>query len=136
MKDFDGDNVFLVITAAGNESEGGVIWIPNNFHAMIAEMQLDLNDIAIAAVTDGAVVKFVKYGLDDTKNNRIYNIDPDHPNIPISATLSNPHTRIKWPEKSQMHGSDVAKLTIQESLVTTTVDFVFKAYVLVWYKAN
>jgi hypothetical protein len=136
MQDIDGTATYLVITAAGNESEGGVIWIPNNFHAMIAEMSLDLHDIAIAAVTDGAVVKFIKSGLDETKNNRIYNTDPDHPNIPITATLGKPHNKIKWPQKSQMHGSDVAKLTIQEALVTTTVDFVFKAYVLIWYKAN
>jgi len=135
MQNILGTVSYLVITAAGNESEGGVIWVPNNFHAMIAELQLDLNDIAVAA-TEGVVVKVAKSGFDDTKNNRIYNTDVDHPNIPISATFANPHVKIKWPEKSHLHGSDVAKLTISESLITATCDFVFKAYILIWYKSN
>ncbi len=136
MQDIDGTTSYLVLAAAGNESEGGVIWLPNHFHAQIAELQLDLNDIAIAAVTDGAVVHVVKSGLDDTKNNRIYNTAIKHPYIPISATLSHPHTKIRWPEKSEMHGTDVAKLTILESLITTTVNFVFKMYIVIWYKHN
>ena len=135
LEDLPGTD-YLDISIGLNNSEGGLIWLPDNMHAQIAEWQLDLHDIAIAAVTDGTVVQAVKSGLDNTKNNRIYNTNPDNPNLSISATLSNPHTKIKWPEKSIMHGSDVGKITFSESLITTTVTFVFKAYVLVWYKSN
>jgi len=135
LENIDGVD-YLALTAAGNESEGGVIWIPNNFHAMIAEMDLSLHDISMAAAGDGAVVKFVEYGIDDTKNNRIYNLAPDHPNIPISAVREKPHTNIKWPTKGILHGSDVAKLTLQEAKINNVTDFVFRTYVLIWYEKN
>lgn len=134
IENVDGTD-FLTILITTNESKGGIIWLPNHIHAKIAEVELRIHDIAIAADRDGAMVQFVKYGLDETKNNR-GNIDPDHPNIPFIVTVETPHIRLKYPHRGELHGTDVGKLTIQEALVNTTVNFVFTAYILIWYKAN
>jgi hypothetical protein len=135
LENVDGTD-FLVLTAGGNESEGGVIWIPNNFHAMIAEMELKLHDITVTTAGDGVIVRFVKSGDDDTKNNRIYNTDQDHPNIAITVTREKPDNKKKWPVKTIIHGTDVAKLTLQEAAINNVTDFIFRAYVIIWYESN
>ena len=78
----------------------------------------------------------MKNGFDETKNNRVYNLKPDHPNIPIAVVREKQHNNIKWPTKGILHGSDVAKLTLQEAKINNVADFMFRAYVLIWYKEN
>jgi hypothetical protein len=128
---------FLVYAAGTNESEGGVIWVPNHFHCLIAEWKLTLHDITMATAGDGVIVRVAKSGFDATKNNRLYNTDPDNPYIAISATRENPDPpKVKWPTKAELHGTDVAKLTFQEAAINNATDFIFKAYVILWHKHN
>lgn len=128
---------FLVYAAGTNESEGGVIWVPNHFHCLIAEWKLTLHDIVMATAGDGVIVRVAKSGFDATKNNRLYNLDPDNPYISIAATRENPDPpKVKWPTKAELHGTDVAKLTFQEAAINNATDFIFKAYVILWHKHN
>ena len=127
---------FLVLTAALNESEGGVIWVPNHIHCLIAEMSLKFNDLTLTTAGDGVMVRFVKSGLDETKNNRLYNLDPDNPYVNIVISRETPSKVIKWPTKAVLHGSDVGKLTLQEGQINTSHSFLFTAYVIMWYKSN
>jgi len=126
---------FQLITAAFNESEGGVIWVPNGYHCMIAEAHLKLNDI-VQVITDGGIVKFVKYGFDETQNNRLYNLKPDNPDIPIVVTTDHPTEILKWLTKSVLHGTDVAKLTISEAGINNTPIIEFRTYILLWYQKD
>ena len=135
LEDLPGTD-YLLLTAATNESKGGVIWIPNHFHAMIAEWNLEFNDVTLTTAGDGVIIRSEKSGIDDTKNNRIHNTEPDNPYTSIAISRENPSNSKKWPTKSVLHGSDVAKLTLQEGAINTAHDFTFTAYIVIWYKHN
>ena len=136
LQNVDGATTFLTIAAGVNESEGGVIWVPANWHAMIAEWQLTFMDKALATAGDGATIRAVENGMDDTLNNRIYNTDPDNPYTVITITREHPFQKVKWPTKSPYHGSNVGKLTFEEVLINTSQDISFKAYIIIWYDLN
>ena len=127
---------YQLIAAGENESEGCVIWIPNHWHAKIAEMTLIMDDIALATAGDGALVVAEQSGLDETLNNRA-NTNPDNVNVAVIAiNRENPKNTIRWPTKAELHGTDVGKITFKESKINNVVDIDFTAYVILWYKAN
>lgn len=136
ITDLDGTTTYNTISAGENESNGCTIWVPPDFHALIAEWDLSLDDAAIANGGDGAFVEAIITGDDPTHNNRIGNTDPDNNVIDIAASRESPTYFQKWPLRNPIHGSDKAKIVFKESKINNAPIISFHTHVVIWYDPN
>ncbi len=138
IKNVDKAETYIDIKIATNESESCVIWVPNHWHVLIPKVKVSFDDIAVAAAIDGCNVRMVFTGFDATKNNRLKNLVPDNDTLVFPVNLHKPVLLQRWTEimEDPRHGTDVAKIVISESKVTTAVVFETEMVFLLWYNRN
>ena len=138
MQNHDAVVSYLVLAAGTNESEGAVIWVPAGWHVLIPFVSVTLDDIAVATAIDGAMAQMAFTGFDDSKNQRLTNLTPDNDTKSFPVNLHRPNLVKEWKDILPLprHGTNVAKITINESKVNTATVIEFHAIFMLWYEAN